>query len=119
MSPKCGQTNIPHRPNFRPTRNIECYRCGRVGHEWGRCYAKYGVDGKPFKLMYPSARDRKMKHVPQHVGGFRYGHRKGHVNANFDNKVGHKQPRQNDIQNGKPLIELNLIYHNQIPSLLL
>ena len=57
--------------------------------------------------MYPSARDRKIKHVPQHVGGFRYGRRKGHVNANFDNKAGHKQPRQNDIQNGKPLIEVN------------
>ena len=47
MSPKCGQTNTPHRPNIRPTRNIECYRYGRVGHGWRRCYAKYGVDGKP------------------------------------------------------------------------
>ena len=66
--------------------------------------------------MYPSARDWKIKHVPQHVGGFRYGRRKGHVNANFDNKAGHKQPRQNDIQNGKPLIEINLSESNTISA---
>lgn len=47
MSPNCTQTNASPQPNFRPRRNIVCYRCGRVGHGWRRCYAKHGVDGKP------------------------------------------------------------------------
>ena len=46
MSPNCRQINTPHRPNFRPTRNIIYYRCGRVGHGRRRCYAKYmGLTG--------------------------------------------------------------------------
>ncbi len=45
-SPKFRQRNGQHQSNYRPTRNIECYRCGRVGHGWRKCYAKYGVDGK-------------------------------------------------------------------------
>lgn len=35
-----------HQTNYRPRREIICYRCGRKGHAWRRCYAKYGVDGK-------------------------------------------------------------------------
>jgi len=43
-----GQRNdTAHQSNFRPRRAIVCYRCGRIGHEWRRCYAKHGVDGKP------------------------------------------------------------------------
>lgn len=33
--------------NRSSKRNMICYRCGRVGHGWRKCYAKYGVDGKP------------------------------------------------------------------------
>lgn len=43
-----GIRNEPaHRPNVRPKRVMVCYRCGRVGHGWRKCYAKHGVDGKP------------------------------------------------------------------------
>jgi len=34
-------------PNRSGKRNMICYRCGRVGHVWRKCYAKFGVDGKP------------------------------------------------------------------------
>ena len=32
--------------NRAPRRQLICYRCGRMGHGWRKCYAKFGVDGK-------------------------------------------------------------------------
>jgi hypothetical protein len=40
-----SQTHLPNHTFAR--KNIACYRCGRLGHKWRKCYAKYGVDGKP------------------------------------------------------------------------
>ena len=36
-----------YQSNYRPARNIECHRCGRIGHKWRKCHAKFGVDGMP------------------------------------------------------------------------
>ncbi len=68
--------------------------------------------------MYPSARERKLKHVQKHADGSKYRRRNEHVNANFDNKVGHKPkpPRQNNIQNSKTFIEVDLSESNTISA---
>lgn len=43
-----ANSNQDHLPiNRSAKRNMTCYRCGRIGHGWRRCYAKQGIDGKP------------------------------------------------------------------------
>ncbi len=51
-SKKVSSANFDSNKNRVPTnrsvkRNMICYRCGRVGNVWRKCYAKCGVDGKP------------------------------------------------------------------------